>query len=87
MFLRFSPVLQDVNTNSASLIEIDRHQDCNNFHFKEISGGDGRRLAFSFTRPFDTCSDEEDYVIQVSEHRCVIKCVTGHITYQIGLNY
>ena len=56
-------LIQDVNTDNGSSVAPDQHQDCQNFEFKEDPEVGG--VTFTFERQFDTCHDNEDYVIEV----------------------
>ncbi|ENN78567.1 hypothetical protein YQE_04935, partial [Dendroctonus ponderosae] len=60
-------IFKDVWANDAGVIELDRHQDCNNFRFKIIRNV----VKFTFKRKFDTC-DNRDYIIQ--KQRIVKNC-------------
>lgn len=44
-------------------ISVDERQDCDEFDVARIHGG---VTALTFTRKFDTCDDERDYLIEVS---------------------
>ena len=63
MHFILSSFVQDASSDNDSLVVPDKHQDCQNFEFREdpISGG----VVFTFERQFDTCHDDEDYFIEV----------------------
>ncbi|XP_025419900.1 dopamine beta-hydroxylase-like [Sipha flava] len=51
----------DTWTNDAGRISVDERQDCDEFDVARIHGG---VIALTFTRKFDTCDDERDYLIE-----------------------
>jgi len=56
---------QDTWTDDAGRISVDERQDCDEFDVARFHGGG---TALTFTRKFDTCDDERDYMIQVSKN-------------------
>lgn len=55
--------MQDTWTDDAGRISVDKRQDCDEFDVARLHGG---ATALTFTRKFDTCDDDHDYLIQVS---------------------
>ena len=45
------------------MARLDRFQDCRNFQAQAENSGNA--ISWMFTRVFDTCHDNEDYVIEV----------------------
>ncbi|ERL83295.1 hypothetical protein D910_05622, partial [Dendroctonus ponderosae] len=74
-------IFKDVWANDAGVIELDRHQDCNNFRFKIIRNV----VKFTFKRKFDTC-DNRDYIIQDGTTHIVWSRGLEHIVAPNGLN-
>lgn len=62
--------MQDTWTDDAGRISVDERQDCDEFDVARFHGGG---TALTFTRKFDTCDDERDYLIQVSKNYYIIK--------------
>lgn len=56
---------QDTWTDDAGKISVDERQDCDDFDVARFRGGG---IALTFTRKFDTCDDERDYLIQVNDN-------------------
>jgi len=55
--------MQDTWTDNAGRISVDERQDCEEFDVARFHGGG---TALTFTRKFDTCDDDRDYLIQAS---------------------
>lgn len=74
--------MQDTWTDGAGRVSVDEQQDCDDFDMARFHG---QGVALTFTRKFDTCDDEHDYLIQVSiNHRK--KCFsTVYVSYIILL--
>lgn len=54
---------QDTWTDDAGRISVDKLQNCDAFDVARFHGG---ATALTFTRKFDTCDDDHDYLIQAS---------------------
>lgn len=59
--------MQDTWTDDAGRISVDERQDCDEFDVARFHEGG---TALTFTRKFDTCDDERDYLIQVNMISC-----------------
>lgn len=71
---------QDTWTNDAGRISVDERQDCDDFDVARFHGG---AVALTFTRKFDTCDDERDYLIRVSIRNVRFKLLFWSYYYDI----
>lgn len=62
----------DTWTDDAGRISVDERQDCDEFDVARFHGGG---TAMTFTRKFDTCDDDRDYLIQEG---------TTHLVWMVG---
>jgi len=70
--------VQDTWTDDAGRISVDERQDCEEFDVARFRGGG---TALTFTRKFDTCDDDRDYLIQASDCYVLMYAINNIIMY------